>query len=356
MLTKKQKIVHAIIFVMIVLFIVGGVNYYVDSYAQVRISYTDIAKELAEGKNVTGLTESRYNERYLAVAMIEVLDEAPECIMLGTSRSMIYGKEQFDAQSFYNFSLAGGTLNDYYGVIGYLADKDMLPKKVILEVGGPLFNEEDTEQRYTYLQGGIDYMEALLQKEQAVCEYPKVDNQYLKVFAIDYFKYNLQCLFEGTRFEVEYTDEMNNVQSTKLSDGSLTYGEDGRMRSEEYVEAATSKALAEKNLYKIEGYNEMSPRLTLKFEKLVAWLMEKGVEVELFLPPYSQPMYEFMEEHKEDYAGVFSQEEYILSYANEWDIKLYGSYSPEGCNLLMKDLSDEYHMQRESAYKAWYLR
>ncbi len=356
MLTKKQKIVHAIVFVMIVLLIVGGVNYYVDSYAQVRISYTDIAKELAEGKNVTGLTESRYNERYLAVAMIEVMDEAPECIMLGTSRSMIYGKEQFDAQSFYNFSLAGGTLNDYYGVIGYLADKDLLPKKVIIEVGGPLFNEEDTEQRYTYLQGGIDYMETLVLGEKSVCEYPKVDNQYMKLFAIDYLKYNLQCLFEGTRFEVEYTFEPENIQSTKLSDGSITYAEEGRMRSVEYVDAATSKALSEKNLYKIEGYREMSPILIGKFEKLVVYLLERGVEVELFLPPYSQPIYDFMEEYKEDYAGVFSQEEYIACFAKEWDIDLYGSYSPKECNLSTKDLSDEYHMQRESAYKAWYLR
>lgn len=356
MLTKKQKVVHAAVFVMIIVLFVGFVNYYVDSYAQVRISYIDIAEELRAGNNVEGLTESRYNERYLAVAMIEVMEEAPERIMLGTSRSMIYGKEHFGTETFYNFSLAGGTLNDYYGVIGYLADKDLLPEKVVIEVGGPLFNAEDTEQRYTYLQGGIDYMHAVLDGENAVCEYPKVDTQYQKILAIDYFKYNLQCLFENTRFAVEYTDEMDNVQSTKLADGSITYAEEGRNRSVEFVNDATQKAIAEKNLYKIEGYTAMSAERVEDFEKLVGWLLAQGVQVELFLPPYSQPIYAFMEENRQDYAAVFVQEEYIMNFAAENGLNVYGSYSPAECNLLMEDFSDEYHLQRESAYKALYLR
>lgn len=356
MLTKKQKVANATIFVMIIVLFVGFVNYYVDSYAQVRISYIDIAEELNEGNYVKGLTESRYNERYLAVAMIEIMEDAPECIMLGTSRSMIYGKEHIGTESFYNFSLAGGTLNDYYGVIGYLADNDLLPEKVIIEVGGPLFNEEDTEQRYTYLQGGIDYMKAVLDGEEAVCEYPEVDKQYYKILAIDYFKYNLQCLFDNARFTVEYTDEINNLQSTKLSDGSITYAEEGRNRSVEYVTDVTQKAISEKNLYKIEGYTAMSEERVESFEKLVNWLQKQGVQVELFLPPYSQPIYEFMEENKQDYAGVFDQEEYIVNFAKENGLNLYGSYSPKDSNILMEDLSDEYHMQRESAHKALYLR
>lgn len=354
--TKKQKIIRGIVFVCILLVLVSGVNYYVDSYAQVRTSYIDIANELAEGKNVIGLTESRYNERYLAIAMIEVMEESPECIMLGTSRSMIYGKEEFDEDLFYNFSLSGGTLNDYYGIIGYLENREMLPKKVIMEVGGPLFNELDTEQRYVHLEDGIKYMEALIEGKPVECVYPNLDKQYGKALAIDYFKYNLQCLFEGERFEVEYTKESDNLLSTKLSDGSITYGKETRERNAEYVETATKKALSDKELYKIEGYVEISPKRVEQFEALVGWLCDNGVEIVFFLPPYSETMYEFMQEHITDYAGVFAQEEYIVRYAKEKDIPVYGSYSSEKINLTWDDFSDEYHMQRDSAYKAWYMR
>lgn len=356
MLTKKQKIAHAITFVMIIVLLMGGVNYYIDSYAQVRISYTDIAKQLKAGNNVAGLAESRYNERYLAVAMIELMEEAPECVILGSSRSQIYGKEYFGTDSFYNFSLSGGSLDDYYGIIGYLADSDILPKRVIIEVNGSLFNEKDVEYRATYLQGGIDYLKAAINGEKIRCEYPNVGTQYQKLLAIDYFKYNLQCLFENTRFSVEYTDEMNNVQGTKLADGSSTYPEVSRNRTDESVEELTGKEMEERTLYKIEGYKEMSLERMEDFEKLVGYLLEQGIEVELFLPVYSQPIYDFIKENEVDYKGVLAQEEYIVAYAKENKLNLYGSYSPEECNLSTADFMDPYHIQRESGHKTLYLR
>lgn len=356
MLTKKQKIRHALIFVFIIVAGMIAVNYYVDSYAVIRTTYLDIAKQMEDGYHVVGLAESRYNERYLAVARIEQMEEAPETIVLGTSRSMTFEKEDFDADSFYNFSLSGGTLKDYYGIVGYLANGGLLPDRVIIEIGGPLFYAGDTDNRYTYLQGGIDYLEKKLEGENKKCEIPNLGKQYHKLLAIDYFKYNAQCLWQKTRFCVEFTEAGENECSTRLADGSITYARDARERTVDYVKTNTEQAIASKSLYKIDGYTQMSVEHVASFEKLVNWLLAQGVKVELFLPPYSEPIYDFICENPQYYSGVLASEEYIVRFAEENDLILYGSYSPKECGIVLEDLYDAYHLRREKDAKALYLR
>ena len=53
MYTKKQKFLHAAVFIMIVVFSMGTINYYVDSYAQLRTTYLDVAEKMAEIKGIS---------------------------------------------------------------------------------------------------------------------------------------------------------------------------------------------------------------------------------------------------------------------------------------------------------------
>lgn len=357
MLSKKKKVRNAVVFVLLIILTLGSVNYYVDSYAIIRVSYDDIAQHMLDGDNVIGLTESLYNDRYLAVATIQNMKEPVDCIILGSSRSMVYGREHFGIESFHNFSLSGAKLKDYYGVVGYLANEDLLPESIIMEIGGPLFFAGDTEIRYTYLQGGIDYLEGLMTEKEAVCVAPEVGKQYQQLLAIDYFKYNLQCLLEGSSFKVEYTEDVQSQsKSVVMSDGSLAYREELNKRTAEVVDSMIAQAVSANSLYKIAGYTEMSDELVGDFEKLVEWLVQNGVEVSFFLPPYAENIYSHIQNSGATYVGVLNTEEYILKYAKENDIKVYGSYSPQGCNLKTEDLIDEYHMRREGAEKAFYLR
>jgi len=357
MLSKKKKVRNAVVFVLLIILTMGSVNYYVDSYAILRVSYEDIARHMEAGDNVLGLTESLYNDRYLAVASVQSMKEPVECIILGSSRSMVYGKEHFGIESFHNFSLSGAKLKDYYGVVGYLANEDLLPESIIMEIGGPLFFAGDTEIRYTYMQGGIDYLEGLMAGEVVPCEMPEVGKEYGKLFALDYFKYNLQCLLEGLRFGAEYTDEDNpQSKSVIMSDGSLEYRAALNDRTTEDVQAMIDQVVASKSFYKISGYTEMSDELVEEFERLVEWLTQNDVEVSFFLPPYAAEIYSGIQNGGATYVGVLHTEEYILEYAKEHGLKVYGSYSPQGCDLKTEDLLDEYHMRREGAEKAFYLR
>ena len=100
---------------------------------------------------------------------------------------------------------------------------------------------------------------------------------------------------------------------------------------------------------------EMSEDKINRFEKLVEFLEGRGVEVSFFLPPYAEKLYDYIGDSGA-YNGVLSTEEYIVGFADEKDIKLYGSFSPEGCGLRSEDMVDASHLRRDIAIKAFYLR
>jgi hypothetical protein len=355
-ISKTKKFIYAILFTAIVLTFIGGVNYYVDSYAHLRVTYLQIAERMQAGSHVVGLDESRYNERYLALANMQLMEEAPRCIWLGSSRSAVYGKETVGEDSFYNFSLSGGTLQDYYGVIGYLDAAGKMPKKVIMEVNGSLLYDGDDDARYTYLQDGIDYLKKRMEGENATCDWPNVGRDYLKIFDLDYFKYNMECLTDNLRFACSYTKEPSRETTTKLIDGSVSYSDEVRNRSVEYVKQVTGEAIANKSLYKVEGFECLSDTLTPQLCALALWLQEQGVEVSFFFPPYSEPIYTYLCENEKEYAGVFATEQYVADFARENHITLYGSFSPAGCDLSPEDLFDTYHIKQDQAGKAFYVR
>lgn len=66
-----KKWLKAALFLLPLLLFIGWVNWYVDSYALLRVTYDDIAAQMAAGKNVEGLEDSDYNDRNLLAARIK---------------------------------------------------------------------------------------------------------------------------------------------------------------------------------------------------------------------------------------------------------------------------------------------
>ena len=58
-----KKWCRAVLFLLPLFIFTGWVNWYVDSYAILRVTYDDIAAQMEAGKNVEGLEESDYNDR-----------------------------------------------------------------------------------------------------------------------------------------------------------------------------------------------------------------------------------------------------------------------------------------------------
>ena len=119
-----KKWCKAILFLLPVILFVGAVNWYVDSYAMLRVTYDQIGEQMAVyGRNVEGLEESDFNDRSLLLACMKQ-QEARDVIVAGSSRVMNFEHSMFGTDSFYNAGLSESTVYDLLAVTGILAAQD----------------------------------------------------------------------------------------------------------------------------------------------------------------------------------------------------------------------------------------
>ena len=117
-----KKWCKAILFLLPVIILIASVNWCVDSYAMLRITYDQIGQQMAVyGRNVEGLEESDFNDRNLFLACVKQQEGPKEVIVAGSSRVMNFDHRMFGTDSFYNAGLSESTVYDLLAVTGVLA-------------------------------------------------------------------------------------------------------------------------------------------------------------------------------------------------------------------------------------------
>lgn len=351
-----KKWCKAILFLLPVILFVGAVNWYVDSYAMLRVTYDQIGEQMAVyGRNVEGLEESDFNDRSLLLACMKQQD-ARDVIVAGSSRVMNFEHSMFGTDSFYNAGLSESTVYDLLAVTGILAAQDKLPKTMIIGVDAFLFNTSHDNERWQDLSAYENCMSVILhgkfdegnlhpQKETGV--------DMSKWLSLDYFRYNITLLPQKKRFLVSYTDDWETERYLKHYDGSIAYQRQLREGDVSGVEELTRQSMEQHVVYRLTDYHEIDQAHWERFAGLTAWLQGQGVEVILYLPPYSPLMYNYIES-EEAFQITLEVEEKVKELAKERGIALYGSYNPAGCGLEMTDLYDVYHVKTEKMMDTFY--
>ena len=374
-----KKWCKAVLFVVPLLSMVAAVNWYVDSYAYLRVTYDEIGEEMVRrSMNVTGLEESDFNDRKLLLACLEQQEAAKEVIIAGSSRVMNFEHEMFGTDSFYNTGLSESTLYDLLAVVGILEERGHLPKKMVIGVDAFLFNTSHNNERWKELEAYAVSMENRIEAQDNAAgeaaskqagtdvldgtgeQAPEQSGQQIstgrddsKWLSLDYFRYNVTLLPERKRFMVAYTRDWETEQYLKHCDGSIAYQRELREVSAEDVEELTRQAIEEQVVYRMTDYREIDERSMELFDALIGWLQGRGVEVMLYLPPYSPMMYNYIESAQQ-YQITFQVEERIRQIASERQAALYGSYDPAGSGLKMTDLYDLYHIKTEKMMDTFY--
>ena len=106
-------------------------------------------------------------------------------------------------------------------------------------------------------------------------------------------------------------------------------------------------------VYRMTDYEEIDKQHFQYFSWLIEDLQQAGVEVILYLPPYSPMMYNYIES-EEAFQIALEVEEEVKNLAVRKKIALYGSYDPAGCGLAMTDLYDVYHVKAEKTADTYY--
>lgn len=376
-----KKYFQIVLFIIPILIFVFGINWYVDSYGALRITYDDIADHMVTSKqNVTYLSESKANDRYLLLAVYKKMKNAPETAVIGSSRVMNFEEGMFDG-SFYNAGLSEATIYDLLAATGVMVYNNKLPKRMIIGVDSFLFNPSLNNDRWKDLEAYEKYMESLFSSEgdalnSTLDANPKSNMPFDGIFAkkqavntgfnlsktlsLDYFRYNIDLFFEGERFRAEYTDSWDNEVQTEHYDGSLSYESGHRDASVKDVITLTNAAIDEHVVYRMPGCEEADKESMILLSNLIKYLVREGVEVSVYLPPYSPMMYDYIESDPA-YIIIDEIELEVRNMVAELDsaqekemIKIYGSYSPYACGLEMSDMYDIYHIKAEAMMKTFY--
>lgn len=355
-----KKLCRAFAFLLPLFIMVAAVNWYVDSYAYLRVTYDQIGAQMSAAHNVSGLEESGFNDRNLLLAYLKQQSEAKEVVIIGSSRVFNFEHTMFGTDSFYNAGLSESTIYDLLAVTGILARNGQLPKTMIIGVDAFLFNASWGNEKWMELREYEEYMEMLLGRipESSVSASASdikknTGRNYDKWLSLDYFRYNVTLLPEKKRFLVSYTDDWEGERYLKHYDGSVAYQREVREVDADSVTALTQSAIEEQVVYRMTDYHGIDENSMELFSDLIDYLQEQGVEVILYLPPYSPMLYDYIES-AEVYQITFEVEEKIKQLADEKKLTLYGSYNPAGCGLTMTDLYDVYHIKTEKMMDTYY--
>ncbi|MDE5937961.1 MAG: hypothetical protein K2H37_02620 [Lachnospiraceae bacterium] len=351
-----KKWLKAALFLLPLFIFTGWVNWYVDSYALLRVTYDEIAAQMAAGKHVEGLEDSDYNDRNLLAARLKDMEEAPQIMVLGSSRVYTFDHTMFGTESFYNAGLSEATIYDLLAVAGIAVSQDRLPETAVIGVDAFLFNKSHDNEKWKELGSYADYMSLTLDgKLSPELARPRKDTgrDWGKTLSLDYFRYNVTLLPDRKRFSVSYTDDWETEGYLKHCDGSVSYQRELREVNPADVEEMTEQAMEEHVVYRMTDYAEIDEGHFSRLSELADYLLEAGVEVILYLPPYSPMMYNYIES-EEAFQITLEVEERVKNLAVEKGIALYGSYDPAGCGLEMADLYDVYHVKTEKTAETYY--
>lgn len=351
-----KKWLKAFLFLLPLLLMVTAVNWYVDSYAYLRITYDEIAGHMIEGtQNVVGLEESGYNDRSLLLACLNRQEDAKEVMVIGSSRVFTFDHTMFGTDSFYNAGLSEATIYDLWAVTGILAKNGHLPETMVIGVDAFLFNTVHDNDRWMELEEYARYMDEAAGREISRTSFqpPNTGKHHDKWLSLDYFRYNITCLPEGSRFAVSYTEDWETKLYTKHYDGSVSYQKELRDVQVEDVMALTEQTMEEHVVYRMTDYQEIDAGSMALLTELIDYLQRQNVEVILYLPPYSPMLYDYIES-EEAFQITFEVEANMKQLAMEKGIALYGSYDPEGSGLEMSDLYDLYHVKAEKTPDTYY--
>ena len=338
------------------------VNFRVDS---LQYFYTDpvnrqYADYLRQGYALDNYT--RMDERVVRTRYLETLDAPLDVAAIGSSRILQLSQEIVgEDMSFFNLGASGGGLADMIGNIYRLELTCGLPKNLVLGLDPWLLNPNpdithrlcDMDLYYEFLDKRLgitpdtEYIPTDLGQNDAL------EANWRHLFSLDYFQQNIEYLWEdsGTNLDLESSpvdESLLYSQRTDilLSDGSVLYSSFFRDNPPDFVAAETRMHIS--SFIFMDEFIEPDAARCSIFEKTVAYLQNRGVNVIFLLSPYHPLEYEYVFWQNELFAGFFMIEPWFTALAREYNIPLYGSYNPFVLGCDYSDFHDAWHIRREA--------
>lgn len=325
-----------------ILVLVVLLNYFVDpaNLFKGKNYEKGIAKILLEGKNIGNI--DNYNERFVQKFYINDLSERKDIVVIGSSRSMDINSQLFGVKSFFNNSMPGASLEDYYAIYGLYKKRGLLPIKIIIGIDPWIFDENSKEKRWMDISDSFYYASETKSNNFKIIKYLLESKLYKfsSLLSFSYFQNSIMNLITHQNPGEYYLTDLEEGKDTiRHADNSISYKKSYRDMSIEQSNYLANKYL--ENRYFPENIGNLD-----MFENYIHNLRNDNIRVYFFLPPYHPDVYNTMKSSAK-YDVVFKIQEYLETFAKDNKIEIIGSYNPYNLNLSEKDFFDGQHCRNQ---------
>ena len=341
------------------LFIFVFINYYIDPANIFHNENAAIAKEILAGNRVY-ITSGNGDERGVKKNLIENMPKKVDCLAIGPSLIMGIRTSDVGTESFYNLGVSGA---DYYDILGYFAlleINEIEYEKIILCVDPYFFSSGiyEYQTRHESLLPYAEYMIALLDEQEVSIPYDgaivDMKTQIEQIFSVTYFQSAIaqmqtaDALLKEERWGI-VNEEMGVTEYPYYcSDGSWVYA---KSYQEKWRESILPDVQSYDMNYQFSRNQYMSVESKATFEKLVSYLVNKGVDVSLFLCPLSPSLWSQLEKEQASYPILAEIENYTHEISNIYGIEVIGSYNPNNIDISDLEYYDARHIRHEALSK-----
>lgn len=349
----KRFVLNAVVLFLVLMSVVIGINYSIDASGVIKPGpYYEMAKLALSGNTI--VTPLNYNERLYQVAIIEEMKNIPETIIIGCSRGMFLGEEITGLKNLYNHCVSGGCIEDYCAILGLYNKKfSQLPRRVIIEASPWIFYKDIPESRWkeqqAYAAPAREFYGMLNNKD--LVDKRQGENPYV---SIPYFRHNLQILVKNgfSAFGRKQAKiSTNQAEAADYPDGSLRYAAHLENASEERLKAvqASKGAVKYQNADKM---TEIDQDKVSDFENLLNFLQNKGIEVLIFMQPFSVTQCQYS--YDKGLNAIFKDaEEYLHEVGKRKNIKIIGGFDARDFGLSDENFIDFMHLDKKGTKTVW---
>jgi hypothetical protein len=298
-----------------------------------------IAKVLNEGNNVTNL--ENFNERLVRMHSINMLKKAPDMVVLGSSRVMGFSTKHFKHDIFYNNGVSGASLEDYISIYQCYKERNILPKKLIIEITPWIFNKNNGQSRWKTLESYYNRYKNV--DDNIITDAEIFARKYRPLLSLSYFQYSLPELIFGEKKPRRLINNNYN-KLTMLTDGSIIYPNEYRNADQKVVNNKILELINQKEIYGLYGFNTFSKALFSDFNNFIDECKSKNICLEFYLIPYPPLVFDKIEQ---DYLMVLETEKAIKEIADKNDIKCIGTYDPLKLNIDESHFVDATHLNHK---------
>lgn len=348
---SKKWIQRFLVFSVLSIAFIGGVNYVVDpgfvySKKNSGVSPDEYTKKLQVSKN--GLIAEGWNERDIKLSLAKFSGNY-DCIVMGSSHIMQIsgvlntGNITAICPKLLNLGVSGGSLEDLYVFSNVILNNKNKPKQVFIEISPWLF-KYNMDERWQMNKKHYDELVSKLNNSTESKD-ENLDYQielFKNLFNLEYFitsLKNYQNLFNKSKIEEpsdNFSYENGYIKALTLQDGSHLYDSN-------FITKSKKDILSIKNGggdYKISGniYNKDALKL---FEKLIVFYQKNDIEVNFIITPYHPNVFKNGETKPVQHMREIENLAKIL--ANKYNIKLYGSFFPENTGCKENEFLDFMH-------------